>query len=65
MIRKITVALLWVTFCAALSLALVWAGMEAAIRESEARDEIRKERCARWGEDLPPEYEGYCKNLGV
>lgn len=44
---------------------MVLGAIDAAVREDENRDEIRKERCGRWGEDLPEEMEGYCDNLGV
>lgn len=44
---------------------MILGAIDAAVREDENRDEIRKERCGRWGEDLPKEMEGYCDNLGV
>jgi hypothetical protein len=63
--RKIIINLSWFGLGTAASLALVWAGMGAAIKEDEIRDEIRKERCASFGENTPKDYEGYCNNLGV
>lgn len=34
-------------------------------REEEMRDAIRKERCAKYGENLPKSWESYCEELGV
>ncbi len=38
---------------------------DAMEREAAARDELRAERCAKWGEDTPEELQPYCDNLGV
>jgi len=57
--------LLWVFIGMALTLALVWAGFYGMEKEDEARDEIRRERCAAAGENPPAWMNDYCKNLGV
>ena len=44
---------------------LGWMAMNGMVRESQARDEIRKERCARMGEKMPKQLEHYCSDLGV
>lgn len=51
--------------CAAFAVWAFYMGLTAIEREQEAMDEIRAERCARWGESLPTEYQVYCDNLGV
>lgn len=63
--RKVRNFVLAAIFGAVLTLAVVWAGFNAAAREDQFRDDIRKERCARMGENIPKELEDYCNNLGV
>lgn len=42
---------------------LAWLMLEAAVREDEAREQTRIERCARMGENTPPEFLEYCRGL--
>lgn len=42
---------------------IVWLMLEAAAREDEAREQTRAERCARMGENAPPEFLEYCRGL--
>lgn len=58
-------AVLSVLILGGLGVLLVYALLHGMEREDKMRDEIRAERCARWGENLPKEFEPYCENLGV
>lgn len=64
-LRRVRNGLLLFMLGALFSLGLVWLGIYAAEREAAGQEELRRERCARWGENLPRDLEGYCADLGV
>lgn len=37
----------------------------AMLKEQDFYTEQRRERCAKWGENIPKKLESYCDNLGV
>lgn len=38
----------------------LWYGMG---REIETREVIWRNRCMKWGENMPPQFQGYCEEL--
>lgn len=49
----------------ALAVVFFYLGLTAIEREQRHYDEVRAERCAQMGEDIPEEMEPYCEGLGV
>ena len=61
----------WPDVALALTMMLVIIAMlvvvlpDAIEREQAFNENIREDRCARWGENVPPELLGYCTDRGV
>lgn len=46
------------------ALFFAWLGFTALERERKGNIELRAERCAKYGENMPPEIIGYCDGAG-
>ena len=47
------------------SAAIVYFVLNAVAREAEFNNNIKKERCARMGANIPAALQSYCANTGV
>jgi hypothetical protein len=45
-------------------LAFMWQVLLSAEREDAKMEEIRQERCGKFGEEIPKQWRSYCNNTG-